>query len=93
MKSWDEIRDVADSVLDRSKLKCAKKRVQQATKPHGHSLEAVANRRARLIEIDPYYIYKLNDNNMNGEATYVFKMSKVQQGVHSFSVPKFQPIS
>ena len=38
----------------------------------------MANLRAKLIERDPFYIYKSSDRNMNDKPTFVFKMSRVQ---------------
>ena len=33
---------------------------------------------AKLIERDPFYIYKSSDRNMNDNPTFVFKMSRAQ---------------
>ena len=41
-------------------------------------MEAVANLRLKLLSEDPFYIFQLNDRNMNGKPTFVSKMSRVQ---------------
>ena len=38
----------------------------------------MASLRAKLIERDPFYIYKSSDRNMNDKPTFVFKMSRAQ---------------
>ena len=38
----------------------------------------MASLRAKLIKRNPFYLYKLNDRNMNDKPTFVFKMSRAQ---------------
>ena len=76
--SWKDIYDVADAGLEKEKSYYAKKKAKWKAEPHGHSLEAVANLRSKLLSEDTFYILKLNDKNMNGKPTFVFKISRVQ---------------
>ena len=41
-------------------------------------MEALANLRKKIYVKDPFFIYKMNDEAMNGEQTFVFKMSRAQ---------------
>ena len=61
----------------KKKLYYAKKNAKWETEPCRHSLEAVANLRSKLLSEDPLYILQLNDKNMNGKPTLVFKMGRV----------------
>ena len=47
------ILNVTDSNLDCEKLFCSKRKAKELEQPQGHSLEAVASVRAKLIERDP----------------------------------------
>ncbi len=76
--SWEDVQDVADSVIDDEKVKYCKKKTERESHPHGHSFEAVGQLRSRLIKKDPFLIYKINSCNLNGDPSYVFKMSKIQ---------------
>ena len=75
---WDNILSVTDSTLEREKLYHSERKAKEQEQPHVHSLEAVASLRAKLIERNPFYLYKLNDRNMNDKPTFVFKMSRAQ---------------
>lgn len=77
-KSWEDIQDVVDSVIEDEKVKNFKKKTEAGTHPHGHSFEAVGHLRSRLIAKDPFLIFKINSRNLNGEPSYVFKMSRIQ---------------
>ena len=76
--TWDDVEKVVDSVIEEGKVRYCKQKIQKETNPFGHSFEAVAELRRRLIDKDPFLVYKINNRNMNGEPSYVFKMSKVQ---------------
>ena len=76
--SWEDVQDVVDSVIDDEKVKYCKKKTERESHPHGHSFEAVGQLRSRLIKKDPFLIYKINSRNLNGDPSYVFKMSKIQ---------------
>ena len=55
-----------------------KKKTEKESHPCGHSFEAVGELRSRLLDKDPFLIYKVNNRNLNAEPSYVFKTSKVQ---------------
>ncbi len=76
--TWDDVHKVVDSVIEEGKVKYCKQKTQNEANPFGHSFEAVGELRSRLIEKDPFLLYKINNRNMNGEPSYVFKMSKIQ---------------
>ena len=69
---------MVDTSMDKRRGAYKKAKVLEETLPHGESLEAVANLRKKISSKDPYFIWKLNDENHNGELTFVFKMSKCQ---------------
>lgn len=76
--TWNSVHEVVDSVLEEGKVKYCKQKTQNEANPFDYSFEAVGELRSRLIQHDPYLLYKINNRNMNGEPSYVFKMSKTQ---------------
>ena len=76
--SWENAFTIADPTLEREKLCYAKKKAKAESQQYGHSLEAVAALRSKLLSRDPFYIFRLNDKNMNGKPTFVFKSSRIQ---------------
>ena len=76
--SWENIQDIVDSVIEEEKVKNLKKKTGKESYPLGHSFEAVGQLRTRLMQKDPFLIYKINSRNLNGEPSYVFKMSRIQ---------------
>ena len=75
--SWENVFIIADSTLEREKLYYAKKKAKAENQQYGHSLEAVAALRSKLLSREPFHNFRLNDKNMNGKPTFVFKSSKV----------------
>jgi len=76
-KSWQEIDDQAEGMLDRNKIKNIKAKVVSTLHPHGHNFDAVAEIKKKTDEKDKYLIWKINNRNFgNGQGSYVFKMSK-----------------
>jgi hypothetical protein len=59
-------------------VRYCKKKTENESHPCGHSFEAVGQLRRRLFDKDPFLIYKVNNRNLNGEPSYVFKTSKIQ---------------
>ena len=76
--SWENIFTIADLTLEREKLYYAKKKAKAENQQYGHSLEAVRAFRSKLLSRDPFYIFRLNDKNMNGKPSFVFKSSRIQ---------------
>ena len=75
---WDDVYRVANSTLEHEKLQYEKQKGTSENYRHGHSLEAVAAFRTKLLAKDPFFIFRLNDRLMNGKPTFVFKMSRTQ---------------
>ena len=76
--SWEDVRNTVDSVIEEKRVRYCKKKTEKESHPCGHSFEAVGELRSRLLDKDPFLIYKVNNRNLNGEPSYVFKTSKVQ---------------
>lgn len=76
--TWEDVINVVDSVVDREKIKNTRKKFKRSERPHGHNFEAVGRLRSKIKDKDPFFIYKINDCNLNGEPSFVFKMSRVQ---------------
>ena len=76
--SWENVQDIVDSVIEEEKVKNFKKKTGKESYPLGHSFEAVGQLRTCLMPKDPFLIYKINSRNLNGEPSYVFKMSRIQ---------------
>lgn len=77
-KGWEEVIDVTDRFIDTNKVKNAKQKVRQEMHPSGINFEAVGELKAKVTERDPYYVCCVNDRKLNGQASYVFKTSKIQ---------------
>ena len=75
--SWENVQDIVNSVIA-EEVKNVKKKTGKESYPLGHSFEAVGQLRTRLMPKDPFLIYKINSQNLNGEPSYVFKMSRIQ---------------
>ena len=71
--SWKDIDDVVNACLEKKKINSAKSEAE----PHGYSLEALANLRSKLLSENQLYFLQLNDRNINGNSTFIFKMSEV----------------
>ena len=77
-KSWEEVVEVTDRFINTNKVKNVKQKVRQDMHPSGFNFEAVGELKGRVTKRDPYYIYSVNDRKLNKQASYVFKMSKIQ---------------
>ncbi|KAL9963788.1 hypothetical protein ACROYT_G027330 [Oculina patagonica] len=76
-KTWSEVEDVAEAMLDKNKVKNIKAKVVNSMHPHGHNFDAVAEIKKKTDEKDPYLIWKINNLHFNnGLGSLVFKMSK-----------------
>ena len=75
--SWENVFNIADSTLEREKLYYAKKKAKVEKQQYGHSLEVVAALRSKLLAREPFYVFRLNDKNMNGKPTFIFKSSRI----------------
>ena len=56
-KSWEDVQDVVDSVIEEEKVKNLKKKTEAESHPHGHSFEAVGHLMSRLMAKDPFLIF------------------------------------
>ena len=75
---WDKLYEIGRGTADQQKVRNAKGKIKEEVNEYGGGMEAVANLRRKVKIEDEFLIYKMNDENMNGERTFVFKMSKVQ---------------
>lgn len=76
-KTWSEVEEVAEAMLDKNKVKNIKAKVVNSMHPHGHNFDAVAEIKKKTDEKDPYLIWKINNRHFNnGQGSLVFKMSK-----------------
>ena len=76
-KTWSEVEDVAEAMLDKNEVKNIKAKVVNSMHPHGHNFDAVAEIKKKTDEKDPYLIWKMNNRHFNnGLGSLVFKMSK-----------------
>lgn len=76
-KSWKEIEESAEGMLDKNKIKNIKAKVVNSMHLNGHNFDAVAEIKKKTDEKDRYLIWKINNRhfNCNGQGSYVFKMS------------------
>ena len=70
---WENLFNIVNSTLEREKLYYTKKKVKAENQQYEHSLEACAALRSKLPASNPLYIFLVNDKNMNGKLTFVFK--------------------
>lgn len=65
------------NLLKDQQIRNMKNKIVSEMNPVGHSFEAVAELKSKLIKQgkDKFFIYKLNDGKMNGSTSYVFKTS------------------
>ena len=72
---WNDLYKIANSTLEQEKLYNAKQKANAENFPHGHSLEAIASLRSKLLGKNPFFIFRLDNWLMNGTPTFFFKMS------------------
>ena len=69
--------NIAVSTLEKDNLYYAKRKANTAqSDPHEHSFETLSLMRTKLLEKNPSFIYHLNDCNINGKPSFVFKISR-----------------
>ena len=69
--------NVFESLVDEKKIRNIKQIVNETLHPVGHSFESVAELKKKTDENDRYLIYKVIDNRLNGERSYVMKSSEL----------------
>lgn len=52
-KTWSEVEEVAEAMLDKNKVKNIKAKVVNSMHPHGHNFDAVAEIKKKTDEKDP----------------------------------------
>jgi hypothetical protein len=75
---WEQIEKLTACVLDEEKVRNAKKKEKNVKEVNGHSFEAVGVFKKRVSSKDPYFIYSMNDRNMNDQPSYVIKCGRQQ---------------
>ena len=76
--TWENLFNIAEATLEREKLYYAKKKAKVENQQYGHILEPVAALKPKVLAIDLFYIFRLNDKNMNSKRTFVFRSSRTQ---------------
>ena len=76
--SWDEIENIAYKLSDTKAISDLKKSAKYDIDGHGHSFDALGKLKEKADEKDKYYVYKMNNRSMNGQASYVFKSSRIK---------------
>ena len=76
--TWENLFNIAEPTLEREKLYYAKKKAKAENQQYGHILEPVAAFRPKVLARDLFYIFRLNDKNMNSKRTSVFRSSRTQ---------------
>ena len=69
--SWQNVFMIADSTLETEELYYTKRKAKDEN-------QEVAYHRSRLRPRDSFCIFGLNDKNMKGKSTFVFKSSRIQ---------------
>lgn len=78
-EDWDEIERVAETVADSKRISSLKEKAKTlGSNGLGHSFDALSNFKSFCDKRDACYIYKMNNHELNGEMTYVFKCSSIQ---------------
>lgn len=75
-EDWQEIERVAETVADSQRIGAIKKQTKR--NDLGHSFDALTSFKSFCAKRDEFYIYKMNNEELNGEMTYVFKCSSIQ---------------
>ena len=68
--------NIASQFTDSQRIANLKKKINSNLKQEVQSLAAVGDLKAVTDTTDKYYIYRINDQNLNGNLSYVFKSSR-----------------
>lgn len=68
--------NIASQLTDSKRINDIKRKINFDLKNELHSLSAVGELKSTTDTKDKYLIYKINDNNMNQQPSYVFKFSR-----------------
>ena len=72
--------NIATQLTDSKRIADLKKKISNEVKSKRHSLSSVAELKTCTSTVDNLYISSINDSNMNGRPSYVFKTSRNWQG-------------
>ena len=72
----NRIVDITSKLTDRQRIADIKRSMLSKAKVEKHSLSAVAEIKTYTDTKDSYYIFRINDQNMNGQPSFVFKTSR-----------------
>lgn len=56
-KSWEEIEEITDTFINKTKVKNVKQKVRKSMHPSGVNFEAVGELKSKVDKKDPFYIY------------------------------------
>ena len=68
--------NIATQLTDSKRIADLKKKILNEVKSERHSLSSVAELKTCTDTVDNFYISSINDSNMNGRPSYVFKTSR-----------------
>ena len=68
--------NIATQLTDSKRIADLKKKISNEVKSERHSLSSVAELKTCTDTVDNFYISSINDSNMNGKPSYVFKTSR-----------------
>ena len=68
--------NIATQLTDSKRIADLKKKISNEVKSERHSLSSVAELKTCTDTVDNFYISSINDTNMNGRPSYVFKTSR-----------------
>ena len=69
--------NIATQLTDSKRIADPKKKISNEVKSERHSLSSVAELKICTNTVDNFYISSINDSNMNGRPSYVFKSRKM----------------
>ena len=73
--------EIASRMTDKKKISNIKKKITSTLKNEVQSLSAVADLKSTTDIQDQYYIYQMNDINLNGNMSYVFKSLRIMENL------------
>ena len=68
--------NIATQLTDSKRIANLKKKISKEVKSERHSLSSVAELKTCTDTVDNFYISSINDTNMNGRPSYVFKTNR-----------------
>ena len=74
--SWEHLEKMAESFTDLKRIHNVRAAARNLANPLGNNFEALAVFKKKCDEKDRYLIFKVNNRDLNGEPSYVFKSSK-----------------